>query len=168
MNTENRVGVNEFFIKNFEDLDSFANKFLNFLSNKNKDFENGAVVVGLSGDLGSGKTTFSKKVAEKLGILDNVTSPTFVIQKNYKIADTARGSSLVGVAEDFVHIDAYRLESSRELEVLGWKKLLETPKTLVFIEWPEKVQDILPKNIINLNFEFIDDTTRKVSHNYQI
>lgn len=165
MSAENITYENEFFIKNFEDLDSFAGRFLNFLSKKVQDFENRAVVVGLSGDLGSGKTTFSKKMAEKLGILENITSPTFVIQKSYK---TPEESVFSGVASSFVHIDAYRLESSREIEVLGWVNLINSPKTLVFIEWPEKVQDVLPKNIINLKFDFIDDNTRKVSYNFKI
>lgn len=155
----------EFLIKNFEDLDRFADKFVNFISTKHKESAEKAIVVGLSGDLGAGKTTFSKKYAEKLGIFENVTSPTFVIQKGYKIPEN---SPLSGIFTDFVHIDAYRLESSKELEVLGWSKLLASPRTLIFIEWPEKVEDILPTDSIKIKFDFIDDTTRRVSHSHDM
>lgn len=130
-----------------------AQKILELLKQKSVDK---AVVVGLSGDLGSGKTTFSQSVANILGVTETVTSPTFVIEKVYHTKDT--------VFPQFVHIDAYRLDTSRELEVLGFKDLLSKRGTLVFIEWPEKVADILPLDIYMLNFKFIDENTRTISY----
>lgn len=121
---------------------------------KNAGVNQKATVVGLSGDLGSGKTTFSQAVARLLGVNEIVTSPTFVIEKIYKTNNS--------VFDTFVHIDAYRLESASELENLGFYDLIRSPKTLVFIEWPEKVSAILPASLINIKFEFVDENTRKV------
>ncbi len=130
-----------------------AQKVLELLKQKSVDK---AVVVGLSGDLGSGKTTFSQSVADILGVTETVTSPTFVIEKVYHTKDT--------VFPQFVHIDAYRLDTSRELEVLGFKDLLSKKGTLIFIEWPEKVPDILPLDMHMLNFKFVDENTRTISY----
>jgi len=92
---------------------SLAKQFLYDIKQKNKGK---ASVVGLYGDLGSGKTTFTKAIAGELGVKETVTSPTFIIQKKYKLPENARYSTLT-------HIDAYRLESSHELAVLGWEDL---------------------------------------------
>lgn len=117
-----------------------------------------AVVVGLSGDLGSGKTTFSQSVANILGVTETVTSPTFIIEKVYHTKDTA--------FPQFVHIDAYRLDEAKELEVLGFNDLLLKKGTLVFIEWPERVMNILPKETLMVNFKFIDENTRTISYDF--
>ncbi len=117
-----------------------------------------ATVVGLSGDLGSGKTAFSQAMANILGVTETVTSPTFIIEKLYHTKDT--------VFPQFVHIDAYRLDEARELEVLGFKDLLQQRGTLVFIEWPERVKEVLPLDTYMINFKFIDEDTRMISYNF--
>lgn len=117
-----------------------------------------AVVVGLSGDLGSGKTTFSQSVANILGVTETVTSPTFIIEKVYHTKDTA--------FPQFVHIDAYRLDEAKELEVLGFNDLLLKKGTLIFIEWPERVKNILPKETLMISFKFIDENTRIISYDF--
>ncbi|MDD4989399.1 MAG: tRNA (adenosine(37)-N6)-threonylcarbamoyltransferase complex ATPase subunit type 1 TsaE [Candidatus Pacebacteria bacterium] len=114
-----------------------------------------ARVFGLHGDLGAGKTTFMQGVAKAFGVKEDVTSPTFVIEKLFKLKG--------GQFEHLVHIDAYRLESSRELVNLGWKEISENLKNIIFIEWPEKVADILPKHIENIYFTHIDENTREIS-----
>jgi tRNA threonylcarbamoyladenosine biosynthesis protein TsaE len=119
-----------------------------------------ATVVGLHGDLGSGKTTFTQAVAKQLGVTDTVTSPTFVIEKIY----TLKGTGKLEHAHftHLIHIDAYRLESSTELLNLGWHDIELSPQHLILIEWPEKVADILPKEMKHLYFTFVDETTREV------
>lgn len=116
-----------------------------------------ATVVGLSGELGSGKTTFVKGVARAFGVTQTVTSPTFVIQKIYKL----EGQPF----RHLVHIDAYRLESAEELSVLGFNALLSDPGNLIIIEWPERVREILPPDIKMLHFEFINSSTRSIQEN---
>src|SRR4051812_40158014 len=94
-----------------------------------------ATVIGLSGDLGSGKTTFTQSIAKALGVTENVTSPTFVIEKIYSLKNPSTLTELN--FEHLIHIDAYRLESSRELLNLGWHDIVLDPKNLILIEWPE-------------------------------
>lgn len=94
-----------------------------------------ATVLSLSGDLGAGKTAFTKLCAQHLGIAETVVSPTFVIAKFYEIpADAFPWKHLV-------HIDAYRLESWNELQTLKFDEVFRDPENLVIIEWPEQVQD---------------------------
>ena len=104
-----------------------------------------ATVVGLQGELGSGKTYFVKDLGKMMGIEEHIVSPTFVIMKIYDI-DWQGFKKLI-------HIDAYRLEKEEELLNLGWEKLLEDPENLVLIEWPEKVEGIIPKDSKRIHFK---------------
>ena len=122
--------------------------------------QDSATVVGLFGDLGAGKTTFTKACAEALGISETVASPTFVIEKIYATPLRLRGTSKF---DQLIHIDAYRLEGGEELIKLGWKEVIENPKNLVLIEWPEKVSEALPNDMMKLYFKFIDEKTREIT-----
>jgi len=135
--------------KSLDDTARIAAEWIASLSKK----ENEALVVGLSGNLGSGKTAFTKAVAAALGIEEMVTSPTFVIEKIYE--------SKVTPWTRLVHIDAYRLESARELEVLNFEELVEDPNNLILIEWPENVKEILPEGVLTIKCEFVSETERE-------
>ena len=103
-----------------------------------------ATVVGLYGDLGSGKTSFTQGLAKALGVDENITSPTFVIEKIYDL------STLNSHTPNFnflIHIDAYRLERSEELLHLGWQEIISDKNNLILIEWPERVENIMPQHI---------------------
>ena len=132
-----------------KETENFAKEWLSSLT----ILENEATVVGLYGNLGAGKTTFTQAIARELGIKEIITSPTFVIEKIYEIkhADFAR----------LIHIDAYRLESGKELQNLNFEELVSNRNNLIFIEWPENVIDILPQNHIKLFCEFVDENSRK-------
>lgn len=104
-----------------------------------------ATVIGLKGELGAGKTTFMKGVARALSVPDTITSPTFVIEKVYELPDELPFDHLI-------HIDAYRIEESRELISLGWHEILSDPKNIIFVEWPERVEDIMPHRTIEILF----------------
>ncbi len=116
--------------------------------------EKQAVVVALYGELGSGKTTFAQKIASELGVSKTVISPTFVIERVYKID--------AGTFTHFIHIDAYRLENADELRRLGFENIVSDPKNFIAIEWAEKVEDLLPKDVIRIYFEFVDEEERKI------
>lgn len=126
--------------------------------NNNKENKS-AVVFGLSGDLGSGKTTFTQCVAKCLGIEDVVTSPTFVIEKVYKIYNEKYKNTF----EHLIHIDAYRLENGEEIERLGWKDVLSNKKNLILVEWPENIDSAMPKNYKQIKFEHLNEGSRKIT-----
>ena len=114
-----------------------------------------AMVVALRGELGAGKTTFTQKVGEILGVAENMHSPTFVIMKIYNI--DFRGF------KNFIHIDAYRIEKDSELLHLGWEEIISEPENLVFIEWPENVPGLIPENAKRISFKHVDENTREIS-----
>lgn len=123
--------------KNTKETSQIAKIFLDEIL-KNKKKTKGALVVGLSGDLGAGKTIFTKAVAKHLGVKDKISSPTFVILKKYSI-------NLKGYKFLF-HIDAYRLKDEKELLHLGWEEIVGNKEHLIFIEWPENVSKIISSN----------------------
>jgi len=123
--------------KNTKETREIAKIFLNKILKKDVRRSN-ALVVGLSGDLGTGKTTFTQAVAKHLGIKNKINSPTFVIMKKY---------SLKNKKYNFLfHLDAYRLKNEEELLHLGWEEIIKKKEHLVFIEWPENVSKIIPSN----------------------
>lgn len=115
---------------------------------------NNALIVGLYGDLGSGKTTFTKEIAKLFGIKEDVTSPTFVIEKIYSIEHDK--------FTNLVHIDAYRLESPKELTALDWKRTMSDSRNIIFIEWPERVLEVLPENHAKIYFKFLNENEREI------
>jgi tRNA threonylcarbamoyladenosine biosynthesis protein TsaE len=141
----------KYLIKTEKDLEKLAEDILVLVTEKKY---NHATVLALQGDLGAGKTTFTKNLAKILGITESVTSPTFVIQKTFSISNN--------YFTQLTHIDSYRLDLSAELKHLGWHDLLNQKENLIVVEWPERITDILPKQYLLLKFTHIDETTREV------
>lgn len=108
-----------------------------------------ATVILLSGDLGAGKTTMTQIIGKKLGIKKTIQSPTFVLIRKYKLKNKDY--------EFMFHIDAYRLESEKEIEKLNFKEIISSPKNLVLIEWPEKISKILPKKVKKIKIKHIKE-----------
>lgn len=106
--------------------------------------------VALIGDLGAGKTTFSKYFLKAAGIKQHVSSPTFVLMHSYKKGVRA-----------YYHIDLYRTKSYKEVQALGIPELWSGRHNTLLIEWADKIRRHLPKNAIILKFE-ITDTGRKI------
>jgi tRNA threonylcarbamoyladenosine biosynthesis protein TsaE len=112
-----------------------------------------AKVLLLEGDLGAGKTTFTKALAEVLGIeKEDVHSPTFILKKEYPASHET--------FTKLVHIDAYRFTHPSEAKVLRLEEDLQDPGTIVAIEWPSKMK-YLASDIV-LSFDVVDDETRQV------
>ncbi|MBZ0203543.1 MAG: tRNA (adenosine(37)-N6)-threonylcarbamoyltransferase complex ATPase subunit type 1 TsaE [Ignavibacteria bacterium] len=97
-------------------------------------------IVAMFGDLGSGKTQIVKGVCNALGVKQTVNSPTFIIVNEY----TASDSKLI------YHFDLYRMRSLDEILEMGFKEYLDE-NSIVLIEWPEKVEDILPANAVKIH-----------------
>ena len=110
-------------------------------------------VVSLVGDLGAGKTTFTKGFAKGLGIDKMVTSPTFTILNEY----------LEGKIKLY-HFDMYRLESEEEARAVGFENYfdLKSLDGITVVEWAENTKGILPKQFMQITFEKVDDDTRKI------
>ena len=117
-----------------------------------------AAVMALYGELGSGKTAFVKAAAQALGVSETVTSPTFVLEKIYMLADKPFSR--------LIHIDAYRFLRPEELTALGFETIAADPKNLIFIEWAERVETLLPKDVERMYFKTIDETTREITFKY--
>ncbi len=126
-------------VKEERELEHVARELLAVLRTKER-----TPVLALKGDLGAGKTALTKALARVTEIKEHVTSPTFVIMKSYDIPHDARFRTLT-------HIDAYRIESEEELTVLGWNELIGEPHRLLVIEWPERVNGLVPKDALNVN-----------------
>lgn len=114
-----------------------------------------AIVIALKGELGSGKTTFLQGFAKGLGIRDKILSPTFVILKNFQIPASD--------FQHFYHIDCYRIKKPEEILALGFKEIISDPKNIIAIEWAEKVNKILPKESIVLDFKFKKEGEREIA-----
>ena len=112
-----------------------------------------ALIIGLAGELGSGKTTFIQGMAKGLQIKERITSPTFVIMKKFKLGP-------VPYLKYFYHIDCYRVQS-KDLLDLGFKEIISQPNVVV-IEWAEKIKKILPKDTFWIKFEYLDKDKRKI------
>ena len=95
-------------------------------------------VVALSGDLGAGKTCFVQGAAAALGVTDRVTSPSFVLVKEYQ-----------GIFP-ILHLDVYRLSNLQELTDLGYEEFLD-PRWVVFIEWGDAVGPLLPPSLLEVD-----------------
>lgn len=112
-----------------------------------------ATLLALFGDLGAGKTTFVQALAKLLGVTETVTSPTFVIMKNYQTA-------YPGKFKQLSHLDCYRLETAAELKPLNFAELLKQPSTLVCVEWPERIEALLPEKKLELHINNLDNDKR--------
>ncbi len=137
---------------------------LSFSSEKTKNFgeglarkyakrstRKGALVFALTGDLGSGKTTFTQGFLRGLGLKKRTTSPTFIIFRRFVLR--SKTSHLKPKTySHFYHIDAYRIKDPRELTALGIKEIFSDPKNIVLVEWADKIKNILPQSAIRIKF----------------
>ncbi len=105
-------------------------------------------LIGLSGDLGAGKTTLISGVASGWGTTDPVTSPTFVLVNEYYRPDHSV----------LFHMDAYRIGSLWEAEELDFERMLQ--KGPLLIEWAELIKEILPQERLWINMKYISDEVR--------
>lgn len=106
-------------------------------------------VVGLSGDLGAGKTTFIQGLAEGLGVTGRINSPTFIIMRSYG---------------DFYHADLFRLEGDlkREVANVGLLDIIAGGQAVVVIEWAERISEHLPKSTKWVSIENMSENKRRI------
>ncbi len=107
------------------------------------------------GDMGAGKTTLIKSLLKSLGAQDSGSSPTFGLVNEYH---DNNGKLLA------FHFDFYRIEDETEVLDMGWEDYLNS-NAWIFVEWPEKIQSLLPKEISDIFLHFIDEKTRSIEFN---
>ncbi len=132
--------------------------------------QNKPLVFLLSGDLGCGKTVFSRKIGHLLGVKEKITSPTYMIYNEYKTL-TPSPFPLTGQGEKmikFLHMDLYKITSEKDLEEIKFLTLF-SEDTVSCIEWPEQMGEKFLKKlrektkVVSVNFEYIDQETRSIS-----
>lgn len=121
---------------------SFAQKLASLLS--------AGTVIAMTGDLGTGKTTFTQGFAKGLGVQGNVGSPTFKLISEYEGADLM-----------LYHIDCYRLKNESEFMNIGGENYLDPVDGITIIEWSENIANVLPDNCIKLHFERVKGSEDK-------
>ena len=127
-------------IKSLDELDMVAQAVLNSLE--------GRAVVALDAPMGAGKTTLISRIAEQLGAEDDVTSPTFAIVNEYV------GQRVI------YHFDMYRIERVEEALDFGCEEYISSGE-LCLIEWPEKIEPLLPEDTMVVKIEILSDTERR-------
>lgn len=124
----------------------------------------GGEVLALVGDLGSGKTTFMKGLAEGLKVNEVITSPTFVLLKSYHGKISAPGRSASGGKDiELVHVDAYRVDTIEDIKSVGIEDYLNRDDVILAIEWADKIKKILPKNAIEIKFKTLNKNKREIN-----
>lgn len=111
-------------------------------------------IFALTGNLGTGKTTFAQGFAKGLNIKDKIISPTFVLIRQHKIP---RSKKIL------FHIDLYRLNEKSGINGLGLKEILSDPNAIILIEWANQIKKLLPKNTTWINIEIINGEERKIT-----
>ena len=109
-------------------------------------------VFSLYGKMGAGKTTFVKALCEELGVTDVISSPTFAIVNEYRSDETG---------ELIYHFDFYRINKISEAEQIGTEDYFYSG-ALCFIEWPEKIEELLPGDVVNVTISENPDGSRTV------
>lgn len=140
----------------------------------------GGEFIALTGDLGGGKTQFTKGIARGLGITETIVSPTFTIERIYRSREpgesrTKNGNSspwptracrtgrqLRSNNKTLHHFDLYRITEDREIAE-SIKDLISDSESIVVVEWPENISDILPENHLFVEFKYIDEDTRELT-----
>lgn len=109
-------------------------------------------VVAFFGEMGAGKTTLIKEICRQLGVSDTVTSPTFALVNHY----------VSGSGNDIFHFDFYRIDKPEEAFDLGYDEYFDSG-SLCLVEWPEKIEGLLPPEALQVRIEATGPTSRKIS-----
>lgn len=138
------INMEEIVVRNLKDTNVLAKKFAKLLR--------GGEVVLLSGDLGAGKTTFTRCVLKALGVKGEVTSPTFTIMREYATKKF-----------NIYHFDMYRISNSDEVREFGLEDYIYSgdKRSIVFIEWAENIMDMLNRKFIKINISLNGGDGRK-------
>ncbi len=134
----------EIIVRNIDGLPSAARQLIPVLQ--------GRGVVALYGGMGAGKTTLVAALLREMGSTDDVSSPTFALVNDY----------LVPEERHIYHFDFYRIDSLREAFDLGYEEYFYSGD-LCLVEWPEKIEELLPDDTLRLHIDTLPDGSRRIS-----
>lgn len=112
-------------------------------------------IVGLQGELGSGKTTFVQFFAKALGVQDKILSPTFVIFRSFALKNKH--------FKKLYHFDCYRINQAKEILNLGFQEIIADKRNIVLIEWSDRIEELLSLETTILEFKFIGKNKREIN-----
>lgn len=136
--------MNEIKIQSLDQIEQAALEFVRQMGDN--------TVFAFYGEMGAGKTTFIKEICKILGVTDPITSPTFAIVNEYR-SDTT--------AELIYHFDFYRVEKIEEVFDFGYEDYFYSG-AICFIEWPERIESLLPHDCVYVTITVNEDNSRKV------
>ena len=139
----------EMVTKSIEETQKYAQEFAKALKPGN--------IIALYGGLGVGKTIFVQGLAKGLDFKGKVFSPTFIFMRPYKI------SNQKSKIKTLYHIDLYRLEEIADLKNIGIEEFISEKNSVSAIEWAEKIEHLLPKDVIKIKMERRSETERKIT-----
>lgn len=131
-------------IMNFEEIDKLSKKIAKYLKNGG--------TLGLIGDLGVGKTTFTKKICSYYGVTENVKSPTFTYVIQYESG-----------IKNIYHFDAYRITNSEEIYEIGFEDYISEENAIIIVEWANNILEEMPEDTIFIELEHNDEKSRQIS-----
>lgn len=138
--------MEELVLKSLSDLATIASRFLNITKEKR--------VFAFFGEMGVGKTTFIKALCNEMGVVDVVTSPTFALVNEYQTLQNS----------EIYHFDFYRIDKIEEAYDFGYEEYFYSGK-YCFIEWPDKVADIIPEDAVFVKMTEKNDGSRLIQIN---
>jgi tRNA threonylcarbamoyladenosine biosynthesis protein TsaE len=126
---------------------------------------NGQRKIMLYGDMGAGKTTFTKAFCQHFGVDSATSSPTFSLVNEYFYSDTVEGRNPntigKGAQNTIHHLDLYRLKNLEEALDIGIEDYLYDD-SYCLIEWPHIIEPIMPEDVLKISIEMIEDSERKI------
>ena len=132
-------------LNRIEDIDVCAKQFIELVGDSR--------IFAFNGEMGAGKTTFIKAICKQLGVEEDVTSPTFAIVNEYQSPK---------LEVPIYHFDFYRINNQEEAFDMGYEEYFYSG-AYCFIEWPEKIEDLLPPGITYVEIKIENDDSRLIT-----